>query len=112
MRDAKTAAEQRKGMLFAVTDQEAADNLEKIPGSLGPATLALVLSEKRSLKVLALDGVAPSAQSIADGSYPLYKQMFIVTGAAPSPAVRSFVDFVRSPAGRDILVQTGHAVKP
>lgn len=112
MRNAKTAAEQRKGMLFAVTDQETADNLEKIPGSLGPTTLALVLSEKRSLKVLALDGVAPSAKSIADGSYPLSKQMFIVTGAAPSPAVRSFVAFVRSPAGRDILVQTGHAVRP
>lgn len=112
MRDAKTAAEQRKGMLFAVTDQETADNLEKIPGSLGPTTLALVLSEQRSLKVLALDGVAPSAKSIADGSYALSKQMFIVTGATPSPAVRSFVAFVRSPAGRDILVQTGHAVKP
>jgi phosphate transport system substrate-binding protein len=111
LRDAKTAAEQRKGMLFTVTDQETADNLEKIPGALGPTTLALMLSEKRALKALTLDGVMPSAKSVADGSYPLYKQLFIVTSAQPSLAVQGFVSFVRSPAGRDILAQTGHWVK-
>lgn len=45
MRDAKDLAEQRKGMVFAVTDQETASALEKIPGALGPSTLALLLSE-------------------------------------------------------------------
>lgn len=111
LREAKAMAEQRKGMLFTVTDQDTADSLEKVPGALGPTTLALVLSEKRAIKVLTLDGVVPSATAIADGSYPLYKQMFIVTRAKPSPAVQGFVAFVRSAAGREILDQTGHWVK-
>ena len=111
MREAKLAAEQRKGMVFAVSDQEAASAVEKIPGALGPSTLALLLSERRALKALALDGVVPSAQNVANGSYPLHKQMLIVTGPKSPPEAQAFVSFVRSAAGRDILQQTGHWVK-
>jgi phosphate transport system substrate-binding protein len=111
MREAKSAAEQRKGMAFTVTDQETANAIEKVPGALGPSTLALLLSEKRALKALALDGVVPSAQSIADGSYPLSKQLLLVTGPKTPPEAQAFVAFVRSAAGRGILQQTGHWVK-
>ncbi|MBA4177491.1 MAG: hypothetical protein C0505_13180 [Leptothrix sp. (in: Bacteria)] len=111
MRDAKSAAERRKGMAFSVTDQEAADAIEKIPGALGPSTLALLMSEKRALKPLALDGVAPSAQTIADGSYPLAKRLMIVTGPKTPAEAQAFVTFVQSTAGRQILQQTGHWVK-
>lgn len=111
MREAKTAAEQRKGMAFTVTDQEAASAIEKVPGALGPSTLALLLSEKRALKALALDGVAPSAQTIANGSYPLHRQLLIVTGPKTPPEAQAFVAFVRSAAGRELLQQTGHWVK-
>ncbi len=111
MRDAKSAAEQRKGMVFTVTDQETADAIEKISGALGPSTLALLMSEKRTLKALQLDGVTPSAQTIADGSYPLAKQLLIVTGPKTPPDAQAFVAFVQSAAGREILQQTGHWVK-
>jgi phosphate transport system substrate-binding protein len=110
MRAATRAAEQRKGMAFAVTDQDAANNIERIPGALGPSTLALILSEKRQVKVLALNGIAPSATSIADGTYPLYKQLRLITGPKTPPAAHEFVTFVRSAAGREILSQTGHWV--
>lgn len=105
---AKAAAEQRKGMLFAVTDQEAADALEKTPGSFGPTTLALLLSEKRALKALVLDGVAPDARSIADGRYPHFKTMLLVTGPKSPPEVQGFVNFVRSAGGREILARCGY----
>ena len=111
MRDAKTAAEQRKGMVFTVTDQDTAAAIEKIPGALGPSTLALLLSERPALKALTLDGVVPSAASIASGRYPLYKTMLLVTGPKSPPLAQEFLAFVRSPAGRAILEQTGHWLK-
>ena len=111
MRDAKSAAEQRKGMVFTVTDQETASAVEKIAGALGPSTLALMLSEQRALKALALDGVVPSGQTIANGSYPLHKPLLLVTGPKSPPEAQAFVGFVRSAAGREILQQTGHWVK-
>lgn len=111
MREAKTAAEQRRGMLFAVTDQDAATAIEKVPGALGASTLAQMISEKRALKALALDGVEPKPQTLADGRYPLLKILSIVTGPKSPPEAMAFVDFVRSPAGREVLNQTGHWVK-
>jgi phosphate transport system substrate-binding protein len=111
MRDAKSAAEQRKGMVFSVTDQETAASIEKISGAIGPSTLALLLSEKRPLKALALDGVTPSPQTLANGRYPLYKDVLLITGPKSPPEAHGFINFVRSPAGREILQQTGHLVK-
>ena len=111
MREAKGVAERRQGMIFSVTDQDAALSIENVPGALGPSTLALLLSEKRTLKALALDGVAPSAKTLANGSYPLFKQMLIVTGPKTPPEAQAFVGFVQSAAGRAILQQTGHWVK-
>jgi phosphate transport system substrate-binding protein len=111
MREAHAAAEQRKGMLFTVTDQETTGAIEKTPGALGPTTLAQLISEKSPLKALALDGMAPNAQTLANGTYPLSKQLLIVTGPKTPPEAQAFVSFVRSSAGREILQQTGHWVK-
>lgn len=111
MRDAKSAAEQRKGMVFTVTDQDTANAIERIPGAMGPSTLALLISEQRPLKALALDGVVPSAATIANGSYALHKQLLIVTGPKTTPEAQAFVRFVQSAPARAILQQTGHWVK-
>ena len=111
LREAVSGAEQRAGMSISVTDQEAANSIEKIPGALGPLTLALILSEKRQFRALNLNGIVPNVKSIADGSYPLQKQLTLVTGPKTSPEAQAFVAFVRSEAGRKILSQTGHWVK-
>ena len=102
-------AVRRKGMIIATTDNDAADIIESVPGAIGGTTLSLVLSEKRALRVLALNGVVPSVQTMADRSYPYSKTFFMVTKKNPSAAVRRFIDFVRSPAGSAILSKYGQA---
>ncbi len=97
----------RKGMIYAMTDQETADRVEKLPGALAPSLLPLVLSEKRRVRVLPLDGVLPSVKSIADGSYPLVRSAWTVTGPSVSPAAKRFLEFLHSPAGHKVLVQCG-----
>jgi phosphate transport system substrate-binding protein len=101
-------AEQRQGLAFAFTDQEAADKIEEIPGAIGVTTMALILSERRSLHALKLDGVEPNERNGVSGKYPLIKRFFFITRPAPSAAVRQFIDFVGSPGGQAILAQTGH----
>ncbi|MDZ4076272.1 MAG: substrate-binding domain-containing protein [Hylemonella sp.] len=111
VRAAKVAAEQRKGMPFAVSDQDAADSLEKIPGALGVITLAQLLSENRPFKALRLNQVEPSVKNIENGSYPLYKTLYLITGPASPAGAQQFVAFVQSPAGRAILQRLGYALK-
>ena len=100
-------AMRRKGMIVATTDDDAADAIESVPGAVGGTTLALVLSGKRALRVLDLDGVVPSVRTMTDRSYPYCKAFFMVTRKKPSPAVRRFIGFVRSPAGSVILSKYG-----
>jgi phosphate transport system substrate-binding protein len=103
-----TAAMQRKGLKMATTDQDNADALEQLPGSLGMTTLTQIITEDRALRPLALDGVTPTLQALAAGEYRYFKTLHLVTGAKPSPLAKDFVAFVRSPAGQAVLARSGN----
>lgn len=99
----------REGMLVAVTDQENADDLSKVKGAFGAATLAQIVSEKRMLQPLQLDNVHPGLATLEKGAYPFSKTFFAVFSRERSnPAVRQFLAFLFAPEGRAILARTGH----
>ena len=110
MNEAVKTALSRRGMIMALTNQESDNLVETIPGSLGVSTLSQIISEKRSSKVLSFNGVKPSVKTLADGTYPLVKTFYVVTPAKIPAPVKMFNDFVRSPTGRQILMETGHWV--
>jgi phosphate transport system substrate-binding protein len=112
LRDAIESARTRSGVPMYFTDQEAADALERIPGSVGTTSLSVIISEKRHLKALALDGRVASPRSIADGSYPIIKSLYFVLSAEPSQLAKDFLDFTFSSEGRSILESTGHQALP
>ena len=90
-----------------MNDHECADIIEHTPGAFGALTLTMVTLEKRSIRVLPLDGVSPTRKSLIDGSYPHFKEFFFITGKATSPAVRRFIEFARSREGAAILSRAG-----
>jgi phosphate transport system substrate-binding protein len=107
IRQGLAVAEARPGVRFSVNDQDAANDLENIPGAIGPVSLALIVSEHRALRALKLDGREPTTMNAASGAYPYHKRLFLVTGTKRSAAVERFVAFVQSPAGRKILASNG-----
>lgn len=110
MERAVRSALSRQGMIVEVTDQDSAGAIEKVPGALGTITLGQVLSEKRLLKTLPVNGVTPSAKTLADGSYPYFKAYYLITKPGAPSAVRKFLDFVYSAAGREILTRSGYVM--
>lgn len=112
MNAAITAALARKGFRIADTDQDNADALEQLSGSLGTATLTQILSENRAakLRLLAVDGVNPGLQSLAMGRYPYFKILYLVTGRNLPPLATAFIAFIRSSAGQAILAGNGNLV--
>jgi len=112
LRDAVAAAGKRPGMFLADTDTEAADLIERTEGSLGPTTLALLLSERRNAKILKLDGAAPSVKSLADGGYRLNKRLYLVLAPRAGAGARGFAAFIQSSAGRMILERNGQLPTP
>ena len=80
MEKAKKLAEDRTGMVIATTDQDAQDNIEKIPGALGVTSLGQIVAEARSIKALSMGGVEANATNLANGSYPYVKTLLLVSG--------------------------------
>lgn len=64
-------------------------------------------ARKRKVKMLTIDGVAPTYENIANGSYPYVRPLFIYLGASPTPEAQDFVDFARSPQGQAVIRSQG-----
>jgi phosphate transport system substrate-binding protein len=100
-------AQRRQGMIIAVTDPESNEMVSKTTGGIGASGLTGVLVGKIPLSVLTLHGVKPSRRTLADGTYPLAKDINIVTTGSLPPAAARFLDFVYSPRGRAIAEKAG-----
>lgn len=102
----------RRGLPIATTDQEAADNIQKFVGGVGPSTLALILAENRPLKALTFNNVAPTVANLSNGAYPypMSKSFYLITAINHKTEVREFINFMRSHQGVAILQRTGHLV--
>jgi phosphate transport system substrate-binding protein len=119
LKSASEKAHSIPGVFVGMTDQEAAEQIEKTPGSFGITSACLVAVEKRKIKALSVDGAAPALSNIADGvhvsagKYPFTMTMSLVyKGDADKGAVKDFIKFVFSKDGRKLLSESGHVTLP
>jgi len=70
------------------------------PNAIGYISFAEV---DNSVKALSIDGVAPTYATIANGTYPIQRDLLFVTNGDPSGNAKAFIDFTLSPAGQAIL---------
>ena len=98
----------REGMLMAATNQESNDMIDRTAGSIGFSTLTQIMTEKHPVKALAINGVGPITTGGANKHYPFMKTLSLLTKPGAPPAVQRFIDFVRSPEGAGILLNTGN----
>jgi phosphate transport system substrate-binding protein len=98
----------RPGMRVAMTDDEAVENIEHIPGAIGTTILSLVLQRQGQLRALEIDGVAPSVRALAEGRWRPHKVFRLVTRTlAPDPGAR-LLQQLESPAAQARLTIHGH----
>ena len=76
------------------------------PNAIGYASLSAV---KESVKALSVGGVAPSEDTVKDGSYLIQRPFVLVTkdGATLSPAAQAFLDYALSAEAAPIIAQAG-----
>lgn len=109
MKAAVESAQKRPGMFTGVTDQDAADQIERTPGSFGVTSASLVASEKRKIKPLAVDGISPVDKNSVNDKYPYLMGFYLVyLKDRNTGAVRNFIDFIDSMEGVKILGMNGH----
>jgi phosphate transport system substrate-binding protein len=59
------------------------------------------------VKVLKVDGYAPTGENVLNGDYPLTRELYFFTRDPVPPEAGLFLDFIRSPVGREIIQNAG-----
>lgn len=73
----------------------------------GIGYVGLAYTKAGGVKVMPIDGVMPSVQTVQGKSYPYARPTFYYTNGEPAGAARQFVDFTLSAAGQRTVTQVG-----
>lgn len=80
--------------------------VEKTPG--GFASTGFASARKRDVKMLKLNGVAPTKENIISGKYPLKRNLYIVINKKDvNPEVKKFIEFALSKEGQRFISRLG-----
>jgi phosphate transport system substrate-binding protein len=80
-------------------------------GGIGYATIGL--ASTAGVKPVSIAGVAPTVASVNKGQYPYARTLRLYTDKAnATPTARSFVEFVQSTRGQEIVNRMGYSPRP
>jgi phosphate transport system substrate-binding protein len=103
--------ESRKLEKWAVyyTDQDANKAMALTKDAIDVTDLGMIKSEKLAIKPLAFNGVAPTLENLAKGTYPLSRTLMLLYRDDALPAeAKAFINFIRSDTGKKILKEHGY----
>jgi ABC-type phosphate transport system substrate-binding protein len=110
----------RPDYISSPNDNVIIDGVGGTSGSFGWVGHAFAQENERVIRTFAVEGeggtcVDPSDQAIADGSYPLARDLYVyvnLDAAEQDEAVRAFVDELLSERGRGFVADAGYVALP
>ena len=118
--DTEVDAEVVRAKIGCLKDLKMAEAVKRMPmtgdmarelastvGAIGMTTMTVVEQSREQIRPLSLDGIAPRAENVKNQRYKLTRDSFLITKATASPAVARFLDFIRSPAGAEVIAANG-----
>jgi hypothetical protein len=67
-----------------------------------------VADDAAPVKLLSVNGVAPTEENIRSGLYPFTVDIFAVTAGTGNPNVRKLIDWLLSPQGQELIEKVGY----
>ena len=74
-------------------------------GAIGYISLGMV---DNTVKALSVDGVAATVANVKNDTYKLWRNLYLVSKGVPNDAASDFLNFIRSSAGQQIVVDEGY----
>ena len=72
------------------------------PGAIGYAGLGYV---NETINVVTVNNVMPDESTVKSGTYPLSRKLYMYTDGKAKGAAASYISFIQSPAGQEIVEQ-------
>lgn len=79
--------------------------VEKDPYAMGITGISS--ARKRNVKIVNIDSKSPTYDNLKNGSYGLYRPLYLVTTPMPGAKVKDFITFANSKQGRKIIRDNG-----
>jgi len=70
------------------------------------------LANASGFKGLAINGVVPSVQTVQDGTFPIWRYLYMITNGQPQGLAKDFIDFIGSSSGQAIVEEQGFVKLP
>lgn len=86
-------------------NEQIAAEVGKNPNGIGYVGMAY--DKAKGVKVIPIDGVTPSTQTVLSKNYPYARPTFYYTNGEPSGLAKEFLDFTVGPVGQKIVSQVG-----
>ena len=89
--------------------------IRRNPNAIGYDGLGYVTDEEKMIAVAKTSDspyVLPSVKSGADGSYPIARGLYMYTAGEPSGTIADYLNWIRGPAGQQIVAELGFVPLP
>lgn len=106
--EAINQARLRPDIPVAATDQDNVNIVQRLNGSFGLAGYGQIIAEKVDARMIAIDGVKPNLDTMANKTYPYEKIFYLVFASDRSVGAEHFLNFLHSAEGRKVLLATGN----
>ena len=89
--------------------------ISKTPGAMGYSGMGYATSEVKQLRIARKAGepsYAPTVANTLNHTYPIARPLFMYTLGEPTGAVKTYLDWVCSKAGQEIVTESGYVPLP
>lgn len=106
--EGKKVSSMSQGALIAEGNGTMKATVSSKEGAIGFVSLGFI---DDTVKAVSIDGVQPTVESVKDGSYSISRPLLLVTHKDAKSQVTTFVDFILSDAGQEIVSEKYIPVK-
>ena len=108
--DGDVAALRAQGAITSENDNQLVGSISRNPFSIGFFGYAYYLANSDDLRIVTLDDIRPSAETVEDGSYSLARPLFVYSDAGIMRDHRQIADFISYylDHASDVIVDVGY----
>jgi len=112
LHQAREHAYRQRRLRVLYSDRAMAETLAGTPGSFGVFSLSWLIAYRLPLKILRINGVHPSPESVLEQRYRGSRELYFVARPERLPRATTFLAFLRSAEARALIRSYGYLPEP